>query len=372
MDESLREVLQYFILPRPGPEDIIQILIFLLIFAALIFITVSVHSHLLRSRERTRLLKAASKHDLSKEEKALLDSLAKSNKKADPGLAFGSIREFHRLFGPMMHELAGRAEVDQQARKKLEGIFALRKKLFGEVSYHFGSITSTIQLKIGQKITLEYTRDGQKQTASSVVLDVDASAITVANPREGGKFIQFARGDSFKVAFYRDNDGYYEFQTNALQDVEQVGHQFLFLAHAHELKRMQSRMFYRMPTRIPLKFRQFAWDENLESRYRVKKEDLEGQKDGYVLDISGGGMMMTTEEELSKNDLLIFDLQLNPENVIRDLLGKVVRVEKQLAGEKNTINIQFLNIKPAEQDLIVRLVQQQKIKSENEIQPSTD
>ena len=367
MDESFKEVLQYFIFPRPTTEDIIQILIFLLVFAALIFITVFVHSYLQKRRERTRLLKAAKKHNLSKEENSLLNSLAKSNKKVDPGQAFGSIREFHRLFGPMMHELAGKAEVDLQARKKLEGIFALRNKLFGEVSYHFGAITSSIQLKIGQKITVEYTHSGQKQTASSVVLDVDAAAITVANPTEEGKFIPFVKGDQFKVAFYRVNDGYYEFQTNVLQNVEQGSRQFLFLAHAHELKRMQSRMFYRIPTRIPLKFRCFAWDENLESRYRLEKEEIEGQKEGYILDIGGGGMLATTEEELSKNDLLIFDLQLNPENVIRNILGKVVRMEKQLAGDQNNINIQFLNIKPAEQDLIVRLVQQQKIKSENEI-----
>ena len=367
MDESFKEVLQHFVFPRPTSEDIIKILIFLLVFVALVFGTVLVHSYLQRRKERTRLLRAAKKHNLSKEENYLLDSLAKSNKKVDPGQAFGSIREFHRLFGPMMHELAGKAEVDQQAREKLEGIFALRQKLFGEISYHFGAVKSTIQLKIGQKITLEYTRNGQKQTASSVVLDVDAAAITVANPTEEGKFIRFAKGEQFKVAFYRVNDGYYEFQTNALQNVEQGSNQFLFLAHAHELKRMQSRMFYRMPTRIPLKFRRFAWDENLESRYRLEKEEIEGQKEGYILDIGGGGMMVTTEEELSRNDLLIFDLQLNPEHVIRNLLGKVVRIEKQLAGEKNNINIQFLNIKPAEQDLIARLVQQQKIKSEDGI-----
>ena len=372
MDESFREVLEYFVLPRPGPEDFIQILIFLLVLTSLIFITVFVHSYLQKRRERARILKAARKHSLSKKEKLLLDSLTKSNKKADPKQAFGSIREFHRLFGPMMHDLSGKAETDQEARKKLEGIFALRKKLFGEVSYHFGAVTSTIQLKIGQKITLGFTRDGQTQTAASVILDVDAAAITVANPMHQGKFIQFAKGGDFKVSFYRDSDGYYEFQTTALKDLGQSSHQFLFLAHAPELKRMQSRMFYRMPTRLPLKFKRFAWDENLESRYSLEKEELEGQKEGYVLDISGGGMMLNTEEELAANDLLIFDMPLNPENVIRNLLGKVVRVEKQLAGDKRNINIQFLNIKPAEQDLIVRLVQQQKIKSEDEIQPSAD
>lgn len=367
MDESFREILQHFILPRPGLEDIIQILIFFLVFAALIFVTVSVSSRLQNRGERARLLRAAKKHNLSNEENALINSLVKSNKKADPGLAFGSIREFHRLFGPMMHDLAGRAEADQKTRKKLEGIFALRKKLFGEVAYHFGVITSTIQLKIGQKITLEFTRNGQKHDAASVILDVDASAITVANPMIEGKFIHFAKGDPFKVAFYRDNDGYYEFQTNVLKDVEQSSHQFLFLAHAHELKRMQSRMFFRMPTRIPLKFRCFAWDENLKSRYHLEKEALEEQKEGYILDLSGGGMMFITEEKPAKNDMLIFDLQLNPENIIRDLLGKVVGVEKQLAGDQKNIHIQFLNIKPSEQDLIVHLIQQHQVKSENEI-----
>lgn len=366
MDESFSEVLKYFILPRPGPEEIKEILIFFLIFSALIIAAIFLNSYLQSRRESARLRKSAKKYNLSKEENSLINSLVKSNIKADPRLAFGSIREFHRLFGPMMHDLAGKAEVNPQARKELEGIFALRKKLFGEVAYHFGAITSTIQLKIGLKVTLEFTRNNQKQSANSVILDVDAAAITVANPMQEGKFMHFTKGKPFRVAFYRANDGYYEFQTTVLKDVEQGSHQFLFLAHAHELKRMQSRMFYRMPTKIPLNFRRFAWDENLESRYRLE-EELEGQKEGVILDLGGGGMMITTEEKLANNDLLIFDLQLNPENVVRDLLGKVVGAEEQLAGDKKNIHIQFLNIKPAEQDLIVRLVQQHQVKSENEV-----
>ncbi len=126
MDESFSEILQHFILPRPGLEEIIRILIFFLVFAALVFVTVSVHSHLQNRRERTRLLRAASMHKLSEEESSLLNSLVESNKKVDPWLVFGLIREFHRLFGPMMHDLAGKVEADQEARKKLGGIFALR------------------------------------------------------------------------------------------------------------------------------------------------------------------------------------------------------------------------------------------------------
>ncbi len=367
MDERFREIIRHFVFPRSGLEEIIHILIFFLVFAALIFVTVSVHSHLQNRRERTRLLRAARKHKLSKEESSLLNSLVESNKKVDPRLAFGSIREFHRLFGPMMHDLAGKVEVNQEARKKLGGIFALRKKLFGEASYHFGPVTSTVQFRIGQKITLEFTRSGKKKNTASIILDVDGVAITVANPMQKGEFIHFVKGDEFKVAFYRDNDAYYEFQTRALKDVAQSSHQFLLLAHANEIKRMQSRMFYRMPTTVPLKFRRFAWDESLESRYHSEKEELEGQKEGYIQDLGGGGMMVITEEKLTENDLLIFDLQLNPENIIKDLMGKVVKVEEQLAGEKKHIHVQFLNIKPGEQNLIMHLVQQHELSQKLDI-----
>jgi len=363
MDESFRPLLKYFTIPNPEPGEIKLVILIILVFFALLFLLVYLQAWLKSRKERANLIKAARKHNLSQAENDLISSLSKGKSRIKPGLVFVSIGEFHRLFGPLMHELVEKAEHDEAAHKKLDGIFALRKKLFGEVAYHFGSITSTIQFRIGQKLTLQFSIEGVTREFSSMVLDVDAAAITVANASENGKFFHFGLGQQFKVSFNRVDDGFYEFETTALRSVTDKNEYFLLLAHATQLKRLQSRMYYRVRLDKPFSFRRFAWDESLETRYHPGSGDLREKFNGEILNLGGGGMLIFTGENLVKNDLLTFDLELNAENTIHDLLAKVVGIEdeEELGIKRKLIHLQFMNIKPGEQDLITKLIQQSKL-----------
>lgn len=362
MDESMREVLKYFVLPQRTSEDIRQFVIVILSIIAAVVIVEIVRVAVTSRRERRLVLKSAKKHQLTDQERSLISELTAGKPRINPQQVFGSISEFHRLFGPLMHELAGRSGTDPKARHQLDKIFTLRNKLFGEVAYHFGNINSTIQLKSSQKLNLHFNYNGEDLNVSSVVVDVDEAAITVANTKLNGEFLKIAREQSFKVSFYRENDGYYEFQTHALRTVEENGGNFILLAHAKEIERLQSRSFYRKTVHMPFKFRHFAWDESLENRYLPGIAEFYEEKDDLILDISGGGLLFNTKEKLSRGDLLVFDLHLTEEQVIHDLLGKVLNVEQNPADlEKYKVHLKFVNIRPGEQELIVQLIQQKKI-----------
>ena len=363
MDESFRPILKYFVIPQPGPGEIKLVILTVLLFFALLFLAVYLQAWSKSRKERANLIKAARKHNLSQAENELIITLSKGKVRIKPAMVFVSIGEFHRLFGPLMHELVAKVEHDETARKKLDGIFALRKKLFGEVAYHFGSITSTIQFRIGQKLTLQFSFEDVTHEFSSMVLDVDAAAITVANANEHGKFYHFGLGQKFKVSFNRVDDGFYEFETTALRSVTDQNEYFLLLAHATQIQRLQSRMYYRVKINRPFTFRRFAWDESLETRYHPRMGDPGEKYTGEILNIGGGGMLIITEETLVKNDLLTFDLTLNEENTIHDLLAKVVEIEdeEELGIKRKLIHLQFMNIKPGEQDLITQLIHQSNL-----------
>jgi len=363
MDESFRPILKYFVIPQSGPGEIKLVILMILLFFALLFLAVYLQAWLKGRKERANLIKAARKHNLSQAEKELIISLSKGKVRIKPAKVFVSIGEFHRLFGPLMHELVEKAEHDQTARKKLDGIFALRKKLFGDVAYHFGSITSTIQFRVGQKLNLQFSFERVTNEFSSMVLDVDAAAITVANANERGKFFHFELGQKFKVSFNRVDDGFYEFETTSLRSVTDQNEYCLLLAHATQIQRLQSRMYYRVKMDAPFTFRRFAWDESLETRYHPGVGDPGKRYNGEILDIGGGGMLITTGENLVKNDLLTFDLTLNEENTIHDLLAKVVEIEdkEELGTKRKLMHLQFMNIKSGEQDLITKLIHQSKL-----------
>ncbi|MFC1544822.1 flagellar brake protein [Gemmatimonadota bacterium] len=364
MDESLGSVLKYLEYRGPDPAQIRLVIYSLAVYFGLILVTVLVYGYLRRRRERKTLLNAARSRGLSNGELKLITHLAGKRSKINVKQVFKSVREFHRLFGPMMHELVASSEIDVQARKKLDGIFALRKKLFGDVSYHFGNMTSTIQLRIGLKVLLRFEFEGVSHTFSTVVLDVDSEAITVANPSKDGSYFMFDRGQKFKGSFNRPEDGLYEFSTHALRAVSRESQYFLLLAHADQIERMQSRMYYRIPLRVELEFDRFAWNSNPEQRYHGGVSEAGEQMSGLVVNLGGGGVLIRTAGELHKDDMITFDLPLPGGAELSDVLGKVVEVEKS-DGEEQNYHVQFLNLKQSDKDTIIKSIQQHNLPPES-------
>jgi c-di-GMP-binding flagellar brake protein YcgR len=362
VDESFREVLKYFELPHRSPEYIQKWVLMVLLMIGLLTVLYFIGKLMQRSRDRLRISKASNARELSDEERELILRAVRGRNRIIPELMLGSLSEFHRLFGPWMHDLISKAPKDREARNTLDNIFVLRKKLFGDVVYHFGSITSTVQLKIGQKVNLTFNYRGKDLTVSSVVLDVDGAAITCTNPRDGAEYLTFVQGHPFRVSFYRENDGYYQFDTYSLRQTETARAQFLLLAHALRIERIQSREFYREPAKIPFNYRRYAWDNRPETRYLSEELATPESMEGLVLNIGGGGILFSSRDNLRRNDLIAFDLPLGQDAVIPDILGKVVRAEPvPEEPERMLVHLQFLNIKPSEQDLIVRMIQRHKV-----------
>jgi c-di-GMP-binding flagellar brake protein YcgR len=354
-------VLKYLEFQGPDSSDIRLFAYSIAIYVGLILLTVLVNGYLRRRRERKALIKSARSRGLTTRELELITQLAGKKSRVDLKQVFFSVREFHRLFGPVMHDLVANSDKDPQARKKLDGIFALRKKLFGDVSYHFGNLTSTIQLRIGLRINLQFEFGGRKYSYGSVVLDVDSEAIAVANPSEGGSYFMFDRNQEFDVSFNRPDDGVYLFSTRAMRAVSKDSQYFLMLAHADEIKRTQSRMYYRMPFKVEFEFDRFAWSENPEQRYHGGVSEPGEKMEGLLINIGGGGVLIRASGELHRNDLIAFDMPLPGGEELSDVLGKVVEVEKADSGGHYRVHVQFLNLKQSDKDAIMKSIQKHSL-----------
>lgn len=362
MDDSFSKILKGFQLPQRGMEDVEGVLLVILGLVVLIVVVHLIQIAMANKKKRRVIRKSARTSGLSNQEVQVLLNAVNVKPKIDPLKVLNSLREFQRLFGPLMHELYEKMESDPTARRQLNLIFSLRKKLFGEVAYHFGSLSTTLQLSIGQSLTLTFDYLGRSINANSVVLDVDSAAITVANPRYQNKHLKLVKDQPIKVLFYRVKDAEYQFNTLVLRSTEQENQFFLLLAHDLNIQRIQTRQFYRVTTKIEFKFRRFVWDSQLDNRYLQKAEDKPEEYEGVIKNISAGGMMFGTEAKLEKNDLLIFHLELGPELTIPDLLGKVLSIlalDEQ--EEKYLVHIMFVNIKSGEQDQIIRMILQKKV-----------
>jgi len=363
MDESFAEVLKNFELPQRSIEDVKDVLLVILALMVFVFIVYLIHIARAKKRRSRLVRKSASARGLTRQELQIILGAVNDSPKIDAMKILNSLREFQRLFGPVMHELVGKMDTDPSARRRLNQIFALRKKLFGDVFYHFGALTTTLQLSIGQRMTLKFDYQGRSITADTVVLDVDSNAITVSNPRHEGEYLKLVPDQPIQVLFFRDKDAEYQFNTKVLRSTEQSNQPFLLLSHDLQVERIQSRQFYRVTTRIEFKFRRFVWDSRLDTRYLQKTEEKPEEFEGVIRNISAGGMLFSTAAKLKKEDILVFNLELSPELTIPDLLGKVLNVS-ELPEDRSLVHIRFVNIKAREQDQIVRMILQKKIRKE--------
>ncbi|MBN2290765.1 MAG: PilZ domain-containing protein [Candidatus Glassbacteria bacterium] len=367
MDESFKEVLKNFQLPQRGMEDVKAVMLIVLSLVVLVMVIYLIHSAAFRKKGRKVIRKSALTRGLTQQELLIILKAVDARPRIDPMKVLNSLREFQRLFGPLMHDLVERMETDPSARYQLNQIFALRKKLFGEVAYHFGPLSTTLQLPIGQRLTLKFDYHGKSTTATTIVLDVDSAAITVANPSREGQHLRLARDLPVNVLLYRVGDAEYQFNTSVIRSTEPGTQPFLLLAHDLNIQRIQTREFYRLSTRISFNFRRFAWDSQLDNRYLQKEEEKVEEYQGQIHNISAGGMMFTTEAKLDKNDILVFSLQLSPEMTMADLLGKVLNISSlPEREEKFLVHLRFVNIRGKEQDQIIRMILQKKIQDTEE------
>lgn len=361
MDESFREVLKKFQLPERGTEDILGTLAAVLGLLMCFVIMYLVHSVMTKRSQRRAIQKSAQAKGLSPEERAVIMWAVNTKPRMNPFKVLHSLREFQRLFGTLMHDLVGKLDTERKAQQKLNLIFSVRKKLFGDVAYHFGPLSSTLQLAAGQHLMLKFHNQGRTTSAGSVVLDVDSTAITVDYPFIGGERPQFEKGQPVEVILYRDRDAEYQFKTHVLRDTVSRDQLFLMLAHAANVERLQMRKFYRLETQVPFKFSRYLWDSKLDNRYLPGVEDDSLPFEGTIQDISAGGIMFSTREPLNSHDLVVFNLELDHRHTIHKVLGKVVAVNRQgVREDEYLVRIGFLNIKTGDQDLIIRTVMKNK------------
>lgn len=368
MDKSFSNILRYFQLPERSTEDVVHFVIVILFIIAVILAIELIKNYMGNSGVRRAMRKSARLRGLGDEDIAFLVSNVKAIGRVMPIKVFSDLKEFHKAFSPLMHDLVYRQETDAEARETLHRIFEIRRKIFGEVNYHFETLSTTLQLAIGQYIHLELEYQGENVSLSSRVVDVDADAITVINPRWNGIRLEIDSFCPVKVSFYRNNDGEYTFNTRNLKDTE-TDSRFIFLEHTREIEKVKMMNYYRVKEQLLFNFKRYCWDNKLDNRFYPEDEERAQECEGFIHNISGGGMMFSTNESVQQNDILGFKLILDKGQVIPDLLGKVVKVVDMPNKEGwKFAELRFVNIKYDEQEMIAQMVVGRKKQSEDTVQ----
>ena len=100
-------------------------------------------------------------------------------------------------------------------------------------------------------------------------------------------------------------------------------------------KPQQKRRHVRLDIFSPVSFHTLI----VEKDYRVRSKP--GQKAGILLNLSGGGALISSTDEVQDNDLLLMKFDIKGLETMSEVIGKVKRVEQCEDGE-NLVGVEFV------------------------------
>lgn len=199
------------------------------------------------------------------------------------------------------------------------------------------------RLQVNQKI--QVARLGEGDWYASVVQDITEREVHISLPRLRGNLLVLNPGDEVEVRFF-DEHASFLFPARCVgRRLESIP--LYRLVPAGEARRIQQRQYVRLKCLLEVSY---AQPPEGSRRPRFRR--------AYSLDISGGGMLLATEEELPVGQVLLleFSLPLREGAKKMELKGRVVRSFRDEDSGKPRVALQFEEITRAQQDLIVRYI----------------
>ncbi len=197
-------------------------------------------------------------------------------------------------------------------------------------------------IPIGQKVIVYVEEGNFKGTYSSFIYDIDeANNVYISMPtNENGLKAVVREGERLEVSFV-DRRGFRIGFTSRLKEIVNKDGQVIYkLDTPTSLARVELRENFRVPVLIEASF------------YVFKKGKIEKAK-GTILDISAGGVKLSTDIELEVRDKLYLEFDLGGTK-LEEIEAEVVR--RAITGEEGVkhYGLRFVDLSKEEEDMIIK------------------
>jgi c-di-GMP-binding flagellar brake protein YcgR len=190
--------------------------------------------------------------------------------------------------------------------------------------------------------------DGNKQQIyRSRVEGLDKQSITLANPIKDSVLVPLREGLVVNITFL-DDTAIYSFDSVIISrhsgNLPTITVKY---PNPTAVKRTQRRNFVRFDTKLKISF-------NLIKDYIT---DYTQTFTGETIDVSGGGLMMATDTDVPKEELVDVQLELGSDNVV-SAVGRVVRLtdRNDQSNPRYLLGLVFDVIEEKDRDKIIRFI----------------
>lgn len=164
--------------------------------------------------------------------------------------------------------------------------------------------------------------------------------ISIGVPIKEGHFVPLREGTPLRV-FFCDDLTAYIFASVIIQRLA-APIPTLIIEYPQRIIKIQRRKYVRVEVVNFIQYR------------IVEKDGLGDYQNGYMLDLSGGGMLIGAEQRVKEKSLILIDFPLKEERL--ELPGKVIRCLKDDEKKQYQLSVEFHNIVEKTRDKIIRYV----------------
>lgn len=170
--------------------------------------------------------------------------------------------------------------------------------------------------------------------------EVGKRILSIGVPIVEGQFMPLREGTRLEVVFC-DNLTAYAFSSVIIKRIAGSLPSFI-IEFPSKIKKIQRRKYVRVPVVNPIKYQ------------IIEKEGLSDEKQGYTIDLSGGGILFKADEKIPEKTLLFITMRLFDGEI--QVPAKVTRCVKQEDKNFYKISVEFQEISERVRDKIVGYV----------------
>lgn len=205
--------------------------------------------------------------------------------------------------------------------------------------------TDICSLSIGMKLEIEIFKGSNGIVYPSQLLDIkDCDEFTISGPIVKNELVLLHVGDDINISYMIKDKGKHYFLAKIISR-SHTGIYSLKVKKISNIKNIQQRKYYRLPTNIPI-LKHFK-EDNEKTENNVESCETK--------DISGGGIKIYSNKLHKSGDRVACALDLLDEKIF--IKCKVIRIEEvDSFNYKYLIGLEFVDIEDRDIDIIIKYI----------------
>lgn len=234
------------------------------------------------------------------------------------------------------------------------------------------SVGDKVDLKAAIRPMAEKRNKNRVRIYKSRVLDIlQDGKLKLSMPIEGGKVLLLPVDGTFEIVFYTEK-GMFRCISKITDRYKEGNIYLLVVEILTQLEKVQRREYFRLLCTIETKYHELSENEiDIESKQTIVKyqkhiktsgveEEQEIEyKRGVIVDISGGGVRIVSEEKFKKGTYIKFKFQIRKNYTVLEFeLAGLVLMSEELINRPGQYEhrVQYYNIKKEDRETIVKYI----------------